>query len=122
MWLNKIKRKLIKWNEFITIPIGLLLTRWSEKIVTYFYPGSVRYDVGFYYDLIYSIGATFIIHGVAYGLFKLNWLFIEKYLDVDLEKDFKTLNPFQKIVISLWLFCVYLFSFIAMFWAVASSG
>lgn len=117
-----ISTKLLKWNEFIAVPIGMLMTRWSEKVVTYFYPGSTRYDVGFYYDIIYSIGTMFIIHGFAYGFFKMNWFMIEKYLDTDLDVDFANLTGFQRIAVALWLFNSYLFGFIATFFSVSSAS
>lgn len=116
-----LKSFIIKWNEFVTIPLGWFMTRWSEPFITTYYPTSTRYDVGFYYDLIYSLGAVFIIHGFSYILFKINWVIIERYLDVNLEQDFNKLNPFQRIIIALWLFNTYFFGFILTFFALCLS-
>lgn len=116
------KCKVIKYNELIMIPIGWYLVKWSEPFITKTYPGSVRYDTGFFYDVIYAVAAGFIIHGVSYIMFKINWLLIERYLDINLDEDFKTLTPLQRILIAVWLFQSYFWSFIALFLIVSWTG
>lgn len=117
-----LKSFLIKWNEFITIPVGWFLVKWSEPFIVSTYPGSTRYDTGFYYDVVYSAAAGFIIHGISFIIFKINWLFIEKYLDVNLESDFKSLTSLQRISVALWLCQSYFWAFIALFWIVSWTG
>lgn len=79
--MKKIKRFLLKWNEFITIPLGLLLMYHSETIITYFFPLTPRYSAGFLYDVIHTIATWLIFNGVAYFIFKLKFPVLERIID-----------------------------------------
>ncbi len=103
--MKRINKFLLKWNEFITVPIGLLLVFYCEPIIVYFFPETPRYSAGFLYDIIYTIATWLIFNGVAYFIFKINWPGIEKYIDNHAEEHFlksQTSSEWIPIVLFIW--------------------
>jgi hypothetical protein len=125
--LKKIYKFLfLEWNEFISIPLGLMLFFWFPKLLRYFDNTAAAYDAGVLHSFIIAISGMLIIHGFAWLLLKITFPGIYNFFDNIFESHINSkigYNPYdtpspnqlhnslsiwQKCVLSLSLFSVYL--------------
>lgn len=119
--LKKILRSilvfLIEWNEFVTVPLSLLLFAVGGMLIRRLDPTAGLYDLGIFQALFFAIAAFLLLHGIAWfalkitlpGMFKT----LSNYLDWK-RPEFHELTPLQKCVIGLsYLFaCLFAMLFI----------
>ena len=101
-----------KWNEFLTIPLALLLWWASIPALRWLDPTSAVYDAGVFQTIIFAIIAVLTFNGFAWLLLKINFPIIYKHLDDNLDKDFKILPRWQQALYALCIFALYLLSLV----------
>lgn len=115
--IKKILRIILDWSELITIPIGLLLWYFSPMIMHWsgFDETAGSYDGAVLQKIIFAIVAISIISGFSWIFIKITFPEVYKYLDDTLGHDLSedtysqlNLSKWQRSVIVLWLFSLYL--------------
>jgi len=112
------------WNELITIPLGFALFYFFPLLLRMIDPVAGCYDIGILHAAIAAISIMLIIHGFAWLLLRITFPGVYKYLDDTFETfiirsdslnsnptkrdHFLLLTTFQKCVISLSIFSLYL--------------
>lgn len=114
--MKKILKFIIKWNELLTIPLGLLLwyllptlMRWSGFDET-----AGQYDSAVFQKVVFAIVAVAIFSGMTWIFIKLSFPKIYRYLDdeVGSELEHQNLSAWEKSKISLWLLSLYFLAFL----------
>lgn len=93
-----------KQNEYLPMIIAVLVFYVSPYVLRAIDPTAGTYDVGVLQVIILTIIMFCVFQSVVWMALKVNWLSIRCYFEDRFSTDFKTLQPWQKIVISL---CVY---------------
>lgn len=113
---KKFVKFLSNWNEILTIPIGIALFIIVPMLLRMLDPTSASYDLGVLHSIIFAIAAMLIIHGFAFVLLKISFPSVYKFIDEVFEEHFYqrqindfNLSTYQKCVLSLLLFAIYLF-------------
>lgn len=115
---------LTEWNEFITIPLGLLLFFVFPYLIRAMDPTSAPYDAGVLHSFVAAICGMLIIHGFAWLLLRISFPGIYHFLDTLFEEHINRLNTFnnelngrekflnlsvwQKCLLAFWVFALYL--------------
>jgi len=113
--MKKLIRFLVVWNEFLSIPLALLLWFYSPTLLRLFDPTAGVYDSAVLQQIIFAIIAVLIFHGLAWFLLKLTFPEIYRFLDDDFEEHFSNLQKWQKLKLSLLLFSLYFLAFVVTF-------
>lgn len=105
---------LLKWNEFLTIPIAIFLWYLSPFLLRLIDPTSAVYDAGIFQIILFTIIQFLIYHGVAWFIFKISFPKLYNFLDDKLEDYIKSkeIKEYEKIKYVLWIFSVYLLSLV----------
>jgi|BioPla2DNA2_1021312.scaffolds.fasta_scaffold27149_4 hypothetical protein len=97
---------LVEWNEFITVPLSLLLFAVGGLFIRRIDPTAGLYDSGIFQALLFAVAAFLLLHGVAWFIIKITlpgmFKFMSDFLDRFMEpEDEFTLKPIQKCVLGL---------------------
>ena len=120
-WLLKFIKQ---WNEILTIPLGIALFYFFPILLRTIDPVSASYDMGVLHTAIVAIAIMLILHGFAWILLKITFPGVFRFLDdvfeshvvrtdslqpspSERDKMF-TLTTYQKCVLSLSVFALYL--------------
>jgi hypothetical protein len=105
---------LMKWNELITIPLGLIMWKYSGSLLRWLDPTSVEYDAGIFQIILFTIISFFIYTGVVWIYLKITFPKVYKYIDDVLGDNLeeKDLTTYQKSKIVLWLFSLLLITMV----------
>ncbi len=106
-------KMILRWNQFWVVPLGLILiyyTPWIMRVSGYG-PTAGEFDPVFLLKPIYAIFYVSILSGFAWLFFKITFPTLYKYVEDFMITDFKTLEPWQKISISLFVVFFYLWAF-----------
>jgi len=126
--LKPIYRRIVKfistWNELLTIPLGFVLFYFFPRLIRMIDPVAGAYDIGIMHLAIAAIAIMLIIHGFSWLLLRITFPGIYNFLDEIFENyitrndslgpnpterdHFLLLTTFQKCIISLLLFSLYL--------------
>lgn len=110
--LKKLFRFLLRWNELITIPIGLILWKYSGLFLRWIDPTAATYDAGIFQVILFAIITFFILSGVIWIYIKITFPKVYKYLDdvlgSNLESKNEKMTQWEKSKIVLWLFSLLL--------------
>ena len=98
------------WRELSSIVIGLVLWVKSTYILRWMDPTAATYDAGVFQVYLFAVIGLFLLHGVVRILMKLIWPTSDDYLDNEFTKDFKTIEPWQKLKLSTFIFFAFLFA------------
>lgn len=112
------------WNELLTVPAGFLLFYLTPRFFRLFDETAAGYDLGLLHNVFYAMSAMLMINGFAWFILKITFPGIYLFLDEVLEKKinwnaglqpapsprefFIRLSVWQKSVISLFVFSLYL--------------
>jgi hypothetical protein len=110
--LKRLKRFILKWNELITIPIGLIMWKYSGFLLRWLDPTSETYDAGIFQVILFTIISFFIYTGVVWIYLKITFPKVYKFLDDDLGIEKNELTKWEKSKIVLWLFSLFLLSMV----------
>lgn len=104
----------LKWNEFITIPLGILLWIFSTPILRFFDSTAATYDSGIFQIILFTLIQFFIYHGIAWFMIKVTFPSIDKYMDNVFEDLMKgdSMTDYQKVTIIVWILTIYIGAFV----------
>lgn len=106
-----------EWNEFISVPLGIALFFLFPYMLRFFDSTTAAYDAGVLHSYIAAVAGMLIIHGFAWLLLKISFPKIYEFFDDAFENHIEnstgysshnTLSIWQKCVLSLSLFSLYL--------------
>lgn len=98
------------WRELSSIGIGLLLWMKSHVLLRWIDPTSATYDAGVFQLVLFATISLFVLHGVVRILMKLIWPSMDNYLRIEFANDFKTIEKWQKLKLSVFIFFAFLLS------------
>lgn len=98
------------WRELSSIGIGLLLWMKSHVLLRWIDPTSATYDAGVFQLVLFATISLFVLHGVVRILMKLIWPSMDNYLRNEFANDFKTIEKWQKLKLSVFIFFAFLLS------------
>lgn len=107
----KIKQFIIEWNEFVLVPLSILLFWVGGDLIRTIDPAAGLFDAGIFQALLFAIASFLLLHGVAWFVFKLTFPKAYKYLSIRFEEDIEedvSLTIYQKckLVLSYLLACL----------------
>lgn len=123
--LRILRTFLSEWNEFLSIPLGLLLFFLFPYLLRFFDPHAGAYDAGVLHSFVAAIVGMLLIHGFAWVLIRITFPGVYRFFDNAFENlifsESKTfplelscrdkhlnLSAWQKCSLSLSLFALYL--------------
>lgn len=114
-FLKHLAAHVLKWNEYISIPLAILIWMLSPIFLHWVDPTASLYDAGIFQVIIFTIIQFLIYHGVVWIMIKASWPGIYHFLDDVLEEKILvngSLTPWQKCMMVLWIFTLYFVSII----------
>lgn len=116
--LKKIVKFILSWNEFLTIPIGILLFYYSPEILRWVDPTAATYDYGIFQVILFTIIQFLIYHGLSWLMVKITWPGVYRFLDNQIEDLVEngelSLSDYRKMIIALVIYLSYLVAFIVL--------
>lgn len=111
-----------EWNEFLSIPLGLLLFFGFPYVLRFFDSTSAAYDGGVLHSFVAAIVGMLLIHGFAWILLKITFPKLYRFFDSMFEEHiFKkasfnaTLTERDKhLTLSTWQKCVLALSYFSL--------
>jgi hypothetical protein len=104
-------RHVLKWHEYFTVPIALLLWYVSPSILRWIDPTAATYDAGIFQVILFTTIQFLIYNALAWIAFRLTFPGMYKMLDDEIENKIMNngaITTFEKIKIVLWVFSLYL--------------
>ena len=96
---------LYKWPEIYSAPLAVAIWYWSVKFFRWIDPMSKPWSFDELQRIIFALVALAVLSGGVFVGIKLNWPSVYKYYDLDqFEKDFKSLAPWQRVVITISMY------------------
>jgi hypothetical protein len=116
-WINEKLVPVVKWlwnylkvwRELSSIAVALFLWVNSAWFLRKIDPTAATYDAGVFQVYLFAIIGLFLLHGIVRILMKLIWPTSDDYLDHQFAQDFKTIEPWQKLKLSTFIFFAFLF-------------
>ena len=115
---------LVEWNEFITIPLGIILFFTFPQMLRLFDNTTAAYDAGVLHSYISAVAGMLIIHGYAWIMLRITFPGVYKFFDDAFERNIAdsrtygsmlsdrekhiTLSVWQKSLLALAVFSLYL--------------
>lgn len=111
---NKIWNFLKIWNEFITIPIAIVLWYFSDTFLRWIDITSATYDAGIFQIILFTIIQFLIYTGVIWIYMKITFPKMYKYLDDVVDENLKgdKMSNWEKTKTVLFVFGILLISMI----------
>lgn len=118
-----IKRFIIIWNEFLTIPLAMILWAWSDDLIRMVDKTAAAYDGAIFQKILFAMIAMLFFNGFAWLMIKINFPRIYEYLDNVFETHLDDtitngltngLSTWEKAKICLWLFSLYFLALVLM--------
>jgi len=114
-----------EWNEFLTIPLSLVIYWLGGLLIRALDPSSGLFDPGIFQIILWSVSAFLFLHGIAWLVIKITFPKLYRFLDsvfdyeieynaADLIPDDSKLTKYQKCVISLAYFFGCLFAMVSL--------
>lgn len=117
-----IKFIFLEWNEFLSIPLGLLLFFGFPYVLRFFDSTSAAYDGGVLHSFIAAIVGMLLIHGFAWILLKITFPKLYRFFDSMFEEHIFKKDSFNTILterdkhltLSTWQKCVLALSYFSL--------
>ncbi|WP_457126099.1 hypothetical protein [Mucilaginibacter sp. HD30] len=103
---------LLKHNEYLLLASAILIFWLSPFVLRAIDPTAGSYDVGVLQIPITAIISFCIFQSVVWVTMKLNWLSLRTYFEEEFIYDFKQLPSWLKIIISLLVYFLLMFSLV----------
>lgn len=109
-WKKRIVLHILKWNEYFTIPLALIIWILSPYLIRIIDPTASLYDAGIFQIIIFGSISFLFAHGLVWIVFKLTWPQLYDWLDNRIEELVNNglITPYEKLKIILWLFTIYM--------------
>jgi hypothetical protein len=112
----------VEWNEFLSIPLGLLLFFGFPYVLRFIDSTSAAYDGGVLHSYVAAIAGMLLIHGFAWLLLKITFPKIYSFFDNMFEEHIvkqgsflPTLTDREKFLnLSVWQKCVLALSYFSL--------
>ncbi|WP_157799179.1 hypothetical protein [Mucilaginibacter auburnensis] len=102
----------LKYNEYLLMAAAILLFWVSPVLLRAIDPTAGSYDIGVLQIPITAIISFCIFQSVVWITLKLNWLSLRTYFEQEFINDFKHLPAWLKIIISLSVYFLLMFSLV----------
>lgn len=117
--LRYIKRFFVTWNEFLSIPLAMILWAYSDDLIRLVDKTAAAYDGAIFQKILFSMIAMLFFNGFAWLMIKINFPKVYDYLDNVFESDLEKtshnlLTTWEKAKICLWLFSLYFLALVLM--------
>lgn len=101
---------IIKWNEYISIPLALFIW-WASPTFLRLIDGTAAiYDAGVFQVILFTIIQLLVYNGVVWIIIKLTFPGIYNFLDSVLEEKILgngSISQWEKVKLTLWIFSIY---------------
>jgi hypothetical protein len=122
--MNKIKQYLsgarhliacfgTKYSEYLSILVVFIIILVSPSGLRLIDPSAAPLDIGVLSAIIMTVAAVMIFKSVTWLLIRSIWPVFAEYSREHFERNFKVLNPCQKVLIYLGFYSLLFVSFIA---------
>jgi hypothetical protein len=96
---------LIRWSEVTyMLPLAVLLWVLSNSVFRSVDETAGVYDIGVFQNPIIGIVIGVVLHAFVRIIMKLQWPAIDGYLDTMYARDFDRASPFQRLILSTFIF------------------
>lgn len=102
---NAFKRFLIQWNEFLTVPLAVLLFWLGGAFMRLIDPTAGLFDAGIFQIIIFAVAAFLFLHGVAWVVFKITFPKAFRFLDDIFEEEID--RPLNDGIPQQWKLSIY---------------
>lgn len=99
-------------KEYIGIVIIVVLFLWFPQLSRLVDHTAAPIDAGALSAIVLAISALLIFKTITWWLIKSIWPVFMEYSNEHFERNFKSLNPWQKVVIYLTFYLVLLYAFV----------
>jgi hypothetical protein len=103
-----------KQNEFIPLIIAFLVFYYSPYALRWIDPTAGTYDIGILQVFITAIIGFCTYQAIVWMALNINWPMLRDYFENHFRSDFKTLTPWQKIQVSLYVYSLLLASIVVL--------
>lgn len=117
--LTKISNYLKTNNEYFSIGFALVIMIVSPSLIRLMDPTAMPPDPGALGLIIMAVVAVMVFLATTWFIITQTWAGIREYFEDHFLRNFKTLTPCQKVVISLALYFALFFSFLVALAALA---
>ena len=100
--------KLAKYREFLLIILAILVFFLSPNVIRWIDPTAGAYDLGILQIAVVAVMFFFFYSFTAWITTNLIWPDLGNFFNDEFSKAFKTLEPWQKIKLSVGLLCFFL--------------
>jgi hypothetical protein len=112
-FLERLFQVLKEWREeFFSIPLALIIFGLSPYFLRWIDPTAGTYDAGIFQIIIFATVSLLLYNGLAWMGVKQVFPETFDYFQNGFKIDFKALEPWQKIKVSLFIWGLLLASFI----------
>jgi len=108
--LKHIWKHVVKWNEYITIPIAILLWYFSPVFLHWIDPTAATYDSGIFQIILFSTIQLLFYNGIVWLVLKWTWPGIYNFLDTILEEKILgngSITQWEKCKLVIMIFAIY---------------
>jgi len=106
--MKKLIKFLTNWNEFLTIPLAIVIWVLSPRVLRWIDPTSATYDAGVLQICVFVVIQFLIYHGVAWLIMKITFPKLYKYVNEMFDVEFENISKWQRLKVVLSVFALYL--------------
>lgn len=109
-FLKSLAAHVLKWNEYISIPLAILIWWISPVFLHWVDPTASLYDAGIFQVIIFTVIQFLIYHGMVWIMIKISWPGMYNFLDETLEGKILnngSISAWEKCKMVLWIFTLY---------------
>jgi hypothetical protein len=101
------------WPDWWSVPLTFLGWFFYPYLMHQVDPEAGFFDAGVLEVIVIAVLAIISFNAVAYMGVKFNWGIVFRYYADSFSNDFKTLTPWQKVKITLFVYSLYLLALVA---------
>jgi hypothetical protein len=114
-WTDRAIKFLRHWNEFLLIPIALVLWKLHVWYIVWFDPTAAPPDAGIFSFAIGAVIVSLFLRGFNWLVLRINFPDTFKYLTEEMETDLWLLDPRQRVLYGLVWYFLSLFAMILLY-------
>ena len=114
-WGNRVVVFVRQYPEVLSIPIALIVWKFSVYVLRFFDPTSGVYDAGIFQIPIFAVIQFFLYVSIAWLTLKIIFGTLRRYLQFDFKGEFAKLEKWQKMKLAYGVFfgLVFLLAYLA---------
>lgn len=115
-WKDTLLKAFERWNEFLLIPIALILYKIHVWLLPLYDPTAAPPDAGIFSFGLALLVILLFVKGIVWLLIKISWPGFYHYLDTKLEKDLWLIDdPSYRVLYALLFYFGILFAAVLLF-------